>query len=143
MGVPANDLDDLCQDVLLTVYRRQGDFEGRSKWSTWIYGIALRRCQNHRRLTQRRRTLPLEADVSSTEDLERRAAHQQELGRVLEFLDEFHLGQRQAFVLCALEGVSPAEAAGLLGVPVNTVYSRLRLAREHLNRHLYGDEDGE
>ncbi len=49
-------------------------------------------------------------------------------------LDELTLVKRDVFVMHDVEGMDAKDIAVLLGIPVNTVYSRLRLAREELER---------
>ena len=56
--------------------------------------------------------------------------------RVREFLDGLDEDQRMAFVLADIEGLRAAEIAEAVGAGVNTVYSRLRLAREKFNRYV-------
>src|SRR5688572_12046626 len=53
--VPESCIDDAVQDVFLVVARRLEDFEGRSKTSTWVYGIVLRVAADHRRSYKRRK----------------------------------------------------------------------------------------
>ncbi len=50
------------------------------------------------------------------------------------FLAEQPSDQREVFVLAELEGLSGPEIAAALGAKLNTVYSRLRLARRHFAR---------
>src|SRR5688572_27133421 len=54
LGVPESHLDDVVQDVFVTVYRRLPDFEGRSQLKTWIFGI-LRHTISDLRRGQRRK----------------------------------------------------------------------------------------
>jgi RNA polymerase sigma-70 factor (ECF subfamily) len=57
--------------------------------------------------------------------------------RILEqSLDELDAKRRVTFVLCAIEGLSPEDAASALAVPVGTVYRRLSEARAHLRSAL-------
>src|SRR5689334_15233045 len=50
LGVRESDVADAAQDVFLVVHRRLGEFEGRSKVSTWLYGICYRVARDRRRL---------------------------------------------------------------------------------------------
>ena len=132
LGVPEANLDDVVQDVFVTVYRRVNDFEGRSTLRTWIFGV-LRRVVGDFRRTQRRK--PTEALSSepptAAEDGPMEQAAQAEaarfLHRVLESLDD---ERREVFVLAELEQMSAPEIASALEVNLNTVYSRLRSARK-------------
>jgi RNA polymerase sigma-70 factor (ECF subfamily) len=49
-------------------------------------------------------------------------------------LDELDLAQRAVFVMHDLDGVAIPEIASMLGIPLNTAYSRLRLARTAFDR---------
>ena len=57
-------------------------------------------------------------------------------GRFYDLLDELELSQRAVFTLFELDGLSGEEIAELLAIPLGTVYSRLRLARETFRRTL-------
>src|SRR5262245_49705869 len=49
LGVADADLEDVCQEVFVTVHRKLPEFEGRSKLRTWLYGICLRVASDYRR----------------------------------------------------------------------------------------------
>jgi RNA polymerase sigma-70 factor (ECF subfamily) len=59
-GVPEGYLDDACQEVFLTVFRRLDSFEGRSTLRTWIYGICIRVSMNCLRRAHMRREIPVD-----------------------------------------------------------------------------------
>lgn len=130
LGVPPGALDDAVQDVFLTVHRRLSEFEGRASVRTWIYAITYRTAQNHRRLSQRQRCdALLEEPLADAPD----PAQQLESARagqfVMRFLEGVSADKRDVFVLSVLEELSAPEVAEILGVKLNTVYSRLRLVR--------------
>jgi RNA polymerase sigma-70 factor (ECF subfamily) len=132
LGVPERSVDDAVQDVFVVVYRRLGEFEGRSTVKTWLFGIARRVAHDHRRRAQRKeadRELPAEvADRGAPSP--RDAAEAAEAARVLHaILDTMSDEQREVFVLAELEQMSAPEIAEAVGAKLNTVYSRLRLAR--------------
>jgi RNA polymerase sigma-70 factor (ECF subfamily) len=130
LGVARVDLEDVCQEVFIVVYRRLGEFEGRSTLRTWIYGIALRCASDYRRRDARRR--PADAPVpeiaiasSQLEDLDVRDARAT-LERLLALLDP---DKREVFVLFELEELTMAEVVAIVGCPLQTGYSRLHAAR--------------
>lgn len=131
LGVPDAGVEDAVQDIFLVVHRRLPEFAGRSALRTWLFGIVLHVARNHRRRERRKGGgAPLDVDVA---DLgpgpheEAVAAEAVELlARLLEELDE---AKREVFVLGELEQMTAPEIAEALGIPVNTVYSRLRAAR--------------
>jgi RNA polymerase sigma-70 factor (ECF subfamily) len=132
LGVAATDLEDAAQDVFEIVHRRINDFEHRSTLKTWIFGIALRVAKAYRhRAARRRQRVPVEEAllVSSHGNPEQAKAHAQAAEQVQRLLDELDDDKRAVFILAELEQVPAAEIAVALGIPPNTVYSRLRLAR--------------
>lgn len=115
----------------MTVYRRLPSFRGDSKLSTWIYGIVRHVAAKHRRTSARKdRAEPLEHEPRSLapSPLER-AQDEQARDFVLEFLERLDAGKREVFVLGVLEELSMPEVAEMVGIPLNTAYSRLRRAR--------------
>jgi RNA polymerase sigma-70 factor (ECF subfamily) len=132
LGVAATDLEDAAQDVFEIVHRRINDFEHRSTLKTWIFGIALRvaKVYRHKAARQRQRVRVEEVLlVSSHANPEQAKAHVQAAEQVQRLLDELDDDKRAVFILSELEQVPAAEIATALGIPPNTVYSRLRLAR--------------
>lgn len=130
LGVLDASIDDAFQDVFLIVHQKLASFEGRSQLSTWIYGVAYRVAQNHRRrgLKHSYDEIPESAACLSPDPAARLAQ-----GEEARFLEHFCLqlkeSQRDVFVLCVLEDHTAPEAAELLGVKLNTVYSRIRNTR--------------
>ena len=136
LGVDASRIDDAVQDVFLVVHRRLGDFEGRSSIATWLYGIARRVAAQHRRRGGEGHA-PLDERAPAPGESPREAAQRREAARlVLEILDELDDDKREVFVLCELEQMTAPAVAELVGIPLNTVYSRLRHARQRFEAAL-------
>jgi RNA polymerase sigma factor (sigma-70 family) len=139
LGVPFESLDDAAQDVFGVMFRRLAEFEGNAAVRTWLFGIVRRIAANHRR-RQQRKQWPLQPLVGAEESplpapdaqLELREAADS-IARFCETLDE---EQQSLFVLALLEGVPAPELVEPLGVPLNTVYSRIRTLRQALKRFL-------
>jgi RNA polymerase sigma-70 factor (ECF subfamily) len=133
LGVPAAQMDDVVQEIFLVVHRKLPGFEGRSTLKTWLYGIALRVARVHRiRARQAAAAEILDADDVRAPDAARpdEQAQSAEAARVVDaLLDELDDDQREVFVLAELEQLTAPEIAEALGLKLNTVYSRLRLAR--------------
>jgi RNA polymerase sigma-70 factor (ECF subfamily) len=138
LGVAEADAEDAVQDVFVVVHDKLSSFEGRSKITTWIYGICLRVAQARRRRAHARHELVTDPDqlvgAAAVEDMseafERREAETM-LDRIL---DTMPIEQRAVFTLFELDGSSCEEIAELTGTPIGTVYSRLRLARTAFRR---------
>jgi RNA polymerase sigma-70 factor (ECF subfamily) len=133
LGVPAAQRDDVVQEIFLVVHRKLAGFEGRSTLKTWLYGIALRVARVHRvRARQSRSTEVLDAERARAPEAARpdEQALNAEAARVVDaLLDTLDDDQREVFVLAELEELTAPEIAEALGLKLNTVYSRLRLAR--------------
>jgi RNA polymerase sigma-70 factor (ECF subfamily) len=153
LGVSEAGIDDAVQDVFLVVHRRLGEFEGRSSLKTWLFGIVLRVARTQRRSVRRKspceRAPGLLADPENVEGprAERpdTMTEQSEAVRVLySLLDELGDDKREVFVLAELEQMTAPEIAEALGANVNSVYSRLRAARQEFEkavlRHRARDE---
>jgi RNA polymerase sigma-70 factor (ECF subfamily) len=132
LGVSPDAADDAVQDVFVVAHRRLADFEARSGPRTWLFAIAMRVVSDHKRSKRRRLNLleraqtvehqPACSPFDTTADAELRRA----LLGALESLPE---EQRIAFALAELEELTVPEIASALGIKLNTVYSRLRVAR--------------
>ncbi len=131
LGVPDTHLDDVVQDVFVTVYRRLDAFAGRSQLRTWIFGILRHTVRDLRRTQRRKPTEPLAHDPEGHGNGPHEATVHREGTRLLhEVLASLDDDQREVFVLAELEQMSAPEIGVALGVNVNTVYSRLRAARQ-------------
>ena len=131
LGVPLTSLDDATQDVFMVAFRRRDEFAGRSSVKTWLFGIAWNRA---RELSRRRRRKPEEPLPECLVDVAQATQEEALLSReafqlLYAALDELSSERRALIVMAELEEMSAAEMAELTGAPLNTVYSRLRLAR--------------
>ncbi len=136
----------------MVAYRRREDFEGRSSVKTWLYGIAFNVVRAYRRQLGAKDPAALHEDRRADPDLltdgadgPQESAARREAGRFVDrFLRQLNDDQREVFVLAELEELTAPEIATVLGTPLNTVYSRLRLARAELEkavaRHRARDE---
>lgn len=133
LGVRRADLEDAAHEVFIAVHQGIEAFEGRSKLTTWLFGICVNVASNQRRRAYVRREVAddeaLRRSVSgapAADDVLVMEQQREILHRVLDKLDE---PRRVAFVLYELEGMTGAAISELLGVPMQTVYSRLHSAR--------------
>jgi RNA polymerase sigma-70 factor (ECF subfamily) len=150
LGVREADLLDLTQNVFIVVHRQLAGFEGRSELTTWLFSICRLVVKDYLRSAPIRREVlvdvgELSKRVGASESPLRRL-DSDDLGRTLEaILDRLPEKLRTAFVLFELDEMSGEDIAQLLEVPVGTVRSRLRLAREAFQREvkLLGAGDGD
>lgn len=140
LGVSDSALEDVVQEVFIVVHRRLDDFEGRSSLKTWLFGIALGVVQNHRRSQRRKR---IDASQQASDVLDRLPSHDQpdettERARAVKLLhallDELDDDKREIFVMAELEQMRGTEIAEATGLNLNTVYARLKAARQAFNQ---------
>jgi RNA polymerase sigma-70 factor (ECF subfamily) len=128
--------DDLVQDTLERAWSRLHQWRAGSDMRAWLFGI-----MHNLRVDQLRRprlstqsidadefelpTRPTQTDALELRDLESALGH---------LADE----QREILLLVALEEVSYADVAAMLGIPIGTVMSRLSRGRERLRRIMEG-----
>lgn len=133
LGVRDGALDDAIQDVFVVVQKKLPDFDGQVSPMTWLYAIAVRVARRHKERTCRelRRHAPVE-DVDCQPYLHRgeaSAEYNERLRLASQALETLDDDKREVFVLSQIEQLSAPEIAVIVGVPVNTVYSRLRASR--------------
>jgi RNA polymerase sigma factor (sigma-70 family) len=131
--------DDLVSIVFLEAWRRRGEVElvdGNAL--PWLYGIARRTIQHrwrtavrHRRALER--LAPASAMPDHAEEVAGRLDDERHLARLRAALERLRPPDRDVLLLCVWQGLTYAEAAVALGVPVGTVRSRLSRARSRLD----------
>jgi RNA polymerase sigma-70 factor (ECF subfamily) len=139
--------EEVLQDTFINVFRKLRSFDGKSKFSTWLYAIVANNCL----MKRRKRKEPLELLDTPLTDGEGRYAHQiarweetpadlmlnKELRTVLDAailkLPDLY---RAVFVLRDVEGKTTEETGEILGVSQEAVKSRLRRARSFLREQL-------
>lgn len=138
---PTADLDDVTQEALTAIAQALPRFEGRSTVQTFAHRIAIRTTYRYLRAkTQRAETsLELVAALPDEVDPESRSIHREALRRLYRALDRMPEKLRVAFVLCAVEGMTPTEAAEIEGIPAFVMRARLSRARKELERRLVTD----
>lgn len=137
LGVREADLDDAAQEVFLVVHRRLPEFELRAKVTTWLFKICLRTARSRARRVYLRREVPgleLEELAEERDDPAADLSRRQDLRLFERAMSRLDVDQRAVFILFELESLSGQEIADALEIPLGTVYSRLRLAREAFRR---------
>jgi RNA polymerase sigma-70 factor, ECF subfamily len=132
LGIRARDLEDLTHDVFVVAYRRFADYEPSRPLQAWLFGIAFRVASDFRSRASYRNEVseraPDSAEPAAQPDVE--AAANQDRQLVRDGLDALEAGRRAVFVMHELGGHPIPEVALALDIPLNTAYSRLRLARQ-------------
>ena len=135
-GSKADEIDDVVQDVFLVIQRRHADLKEERLARSWIYSIT-RRVVSSQRRRRRERDSRVAPDVDSLtapgQSPLAAAEHQLELRVLSTLLDGLDERKRAVFVLSEILEMSGREIAETIGVPMNTVYSRLRAAREEFD----------
>lgn len=136
LGVPPASIEDAVQDVFVTAYRRLEQLRFEVSARAWLYGVTRRVASHYHRgaFRRRRRDAALAAQPAPP-----REAPQERILRtegITRLLDRLGPRTRAAWEMSELLGMSGPEIASELGLPLNTVYSRVRLARQQLQREL-------
>ena len=131
-GFGESEAEDLAQDVFLVARRRLPDFERGRPLRPWLFGILRRVAKDRRRSAARteRRLRLLPTATASEPSPERRTAQVEAADFVEAFLSTLDESRRTIFLLSEAEGMSGTEIAEALGLNRNTVYTRLRAARQ-------------
>lgn len=142
LGVSAEAVDDVVQEVFVVVHAKLSTLENQDALRSWIYGIVRRVSLRHHR-TRRHHTASMVAveaealahlmSVPTPAELTESAADAQLCEALLAQLDE---PKREILALVEIEGLSVPEAAQAFEIPLNTAYSRLRVARQEFEAAL-------
>ncbi len=129
------DAEDAAQDALLLLTRRIGSFEGRSRFTSWLYRLTSNSALDTYRKLKRRSMEPgFDLDLMAGRDSTSVLA-----GSRVDLLDAFDLVPdtfSEPVVLRDIGQLDYAEIARLLGLPEGTVKSRIHEGRRQLQRLL-------
>jgi RNA polymerase sigma-70 factor (ECF subfamily) len=134
--------DDVAQEVFLLAWRRRGELKDEKGIRTWLYRAAVN-VNRQRTRGLRRYTAALDRhgdDVAPAPPDPERILDRDRCGlRIRACVARLTEAQREVFVLYELEELEGDEIASILDIPVNTVWSRLRLARRTFRELWTGD----
>lgn len=132
LGVHPSWVEDAAQDTFLVVHRRLSDLRPDASAKAFLFGIALRVARDYRRRAQRKHSVSLdvEKEISHLSGPFERTAKAEAVRMLETFLATLDEDRAAVFVLSELEGMTAPEISQALGANQNTVYSRLRTARE-------------
>lgn len=139
----AQDAEEVAQDALTYALVNINRYDpNRASFNTWLHTIAISRCRDKRR----RKVLPsfsLTTWLQRGQDLPANAPHAEQTtavseskNRVWQAVQQLKPSYREAIVLRYWAGHTYREIAEIMGCPLPTAQSRVRLAYDHLRRHL-------
>jgi RNA polymerase sigma-70 factor (ECF subfamily) len=142
--------EDLLQETFLRVIRHAKEFEGRARFSTWVYTIARNLCHDQGRRMKFRRHASLDEPLSREQDGAARvefvaadaptphdeAVAKGLLARLEVALATLSKDQREVFLMREKLGLPFKEIAAVVGAPENTIKTRMRHALEKLQKAL-------
>ena len=141
LGVPEADVEDAVHDVFVVAHRRYGTYDPSRPLRPWLLGIAFRIAAQWRRRHRLEVSIPDSGperadDGRAPDEL---VASEQARSRLQTALSRLDIHQRAVVVMHDLNGIPVPEIADALDVPLNTVYSRLRLGRAKIAAALRGE----
>lgn len=141
LGVPESEAEDGTQEVFVVAHRRFDEFEDRGHGPrAWLFQIVLRVASGSRRHRRRHPEVPdggTASDRATVEPPQTEAfARREALSKLDAALATIEFGRRAVLVLHEIEEMTAPEIAHVLAIPLNTVYSRLRVARTELEQAL-------
>ncbi len=136
-GTGADQAEEIVQEVMLTVWRKAGQFDpARAQVSAWIYQIARNRQIDMLRKERR----PMPENFSNPPDVEpdggEMLAVEQEAGALKEALARLNPDQRDIIERAYLGELTHQEISSQTGLPLGTIKSRIRLGLERLRHEL-------
>jgi RNA polymerase sigma-70 factor, ECF subfamily len=134
----STDAEDATQETFLRLARNAASFRGDAKVSTWVYRIARNASTDHVRYDARRPSTPVDdlTRVGHEPEAEDAIAASETAVTVRAALAQLDERSRTLLLLVAVEGLSYAEAAEVVDLPVGTVKSRVSRARVKLGQLL-------
>lgn len=133
--------DDIAQEALLKAYMAFGKFEGRAKFSTWLFRIAYNCFYDKQAASVKTERVPLgpqHEEIAADDGRPERRFEYQDLYRAIGDLPE---KEQAVILLFYMEEKSIREIEAITGMPSGTVRSHLSRARAHLKNFLVRKEN--
>lgn len=140
LGVPDKDTEDVAHEVFLAVHRHLDDYDPARPLRPWLFAFAHRYARDHKRLARHRYEVAHEHEHEHEAGAAYRPDEAADRARLrsllLRVLDALDFDKRSLIVMHDVDGIGVPEIARILEIPLNTAYSRLRLARAAFERAL-------
>jgi RNA polymerase sigma-70 factor (ECF subfamily) len=138
LGVHSRDLEDVAHEVFLKAYENLARYDASRPIRPWLFAFAFRFASDYRRLARHRTELYGDDEPGRAEepDAEQALVQRQREELVALALDAIDIERRAVFILHELDDEPMPAVAETLGIPLNTGYSRLRVAREEFTTAL-------
>jgi len=133
--------EDVAQETFVQAFSGLARFQGRSRFSTWLFGIAYNLALQHIQQSRARGVVSSAEAISSLRASKKDSPlysleKKRTLSALVDAVDSLPDDLRYTFILIFLEGIPYAEAAELMAIPVGTVRSRVHRTREILGKKL-------
>jgi RNA polymerase sigma-70 factor, ECF subfamily len=136
LGVRESELEDVAHDLFVAVFRHLPEYDPDRPIRPWLFGFAIRMARDHRRLARHR----VEQGDADAQDPAPQPDMQLEEERsralCLRTLEALDFEKRAILVMLEFEDYSAQQIADHFAIPLNTAYSRIRLARAEFERHI-------
>ena len=135
LGVPSRDVPDAAHEVFIVVHKLFAEIDWSRPLRPWLFAISVRVAAQYRRKSANKNEVltdeqhESQVNASAEQQLESR----EKRALIEEALRSIDIDRRPVFMLHELDETPIPEIAKLLDIPLNTAYSRLRLAREEFN----------
>lgn len=138
LGVHTRDLEDVAHEVFLRAYENLSRYDTTRPIRPWLFAFAFRFASDYRRLARHRTELygDDEPGAGQAADAEHALVQRERAQLVALALDAVEIERRAVFILHELDEQPMPAVVETLGIPLNTGYSRLRVAREELTAAL-------
>ena len=127
----SDEVNDLFQEILINLWKGFPKFRGESSYSTWIWRVSLNTCNNQERRKKRNvETVPLTIDIDLYNDDDTKSRQIQMLHDRISRLEPFD----RAIILLWLENMTYEDIAGIMGISLANVTTRLFRIKEQLKQ---------
>ncbi len=132
--VPGADVDDVLQDVFLRMQRGLSGLRDEERFGPWVYRVARSAISDHRRAAARHPSVTGERPETAAAEEDEGSVERELAASIAPFVAALPSPYREALTLTELEGLPQREAAGMLGVSLSGMKSRVRRGRQQLRK---------